>query len=147
MGDPLAQWVDLSLIEELVYTSKSADTNNEKKRITLMSFFNTFFSIVFKSSSESHSPGMISGLIIFCFDHFWAGLGESPMVSARPHLAPVIMVSKCQCKYEECLLSSFSADTDFPLDQGAAGCGPVVDLSAEATSEGLVRGAAGRGEI
>ena len=93
-----------------------------------MSFFDTFFSIMFKSSSESHSAGMISGLIIFCFNCFWAGLGESPMVSAQPCLAPVIMVSKCQCKYEECLLSSFSADT-------------------EATSEGLVRGAAGRGEI
>ena len=116
MGDPLAQWVDLSLIEELVYTSKSADTNNEKKRITLMSFFNAFCSIVFKSSSESHSAGMISGPIIFCFDRFWAGLGESPMVLAQPRLAPVIIVSKCQCKCEECLLSSFSADTDFPLD-------------------------------
>ena len=33
MGDPLAQWVDLSLIEELVYMSKSADTNNEKKEL------------------------------------------------------------------------------------------------------------------
>ena len=69
------------------------------------------------------------------------------MVLAQPHLAPVIMVSKCQCKCEECLLSSFLADTDFPLDQGAAGRGPVVNLLAEATSEGLVRGAAGGGEI
>ena len=112
-----------------------------------MSFFDAFFSIVFKSSSESHSVGMISGLIIFCFDRFQGGPGESPMVSAQPCLAPVIMVSKCQCKCEECLLSSFSADTDFPLDRGAGGCGPVVNLSAEATSEGLVRGAAGGGEI
>ena len=112
-----------------------------------MSFFNAFFSIVFKLSSESHSAGMILELIIFCFDRFQAGPGESPMVLSRPHLAPVIMVSKCQCKYEGCLLSSFSADTNFPLDPGAAGHGSVVDLSAEVTSEGLVRGAAGRGEI
>ena len=33
MGDPLARWVDLSLIEELVYMSKSADTNNKKKEL------------------------------------------------------------------------------------------------------------------
>ena len=69
------------------------------------------------------------------------------MVSAQPCLAPVIMVSKCQCKYEECLLSSFSADTDIPLDRGAAGRGPVVNLSAAVTSEGLVQGAGGRSEI
>ena len=116
-----------------------------------MSFFDTFFSVVFKSSSESQAEGTISGLMIFCFDRFRAGPGESPIVSARPRLAPVIMVSKFHGNIEEYILSSFSADTDLVFDGGGAGRGagrgPVVIVSAEGASAGWVRAAGGGGEI
>ena len=103
-----------------------------------MSFLDTFFSMVFESSSESQAEGTILGLMIFCFNCFQAGPGESPIVSARPHLAPVIMVSKFHGNIEEYILSSFSADTDLVFDGGGAGCGPVVIFSAEGASVGWV---------
>ena len=112
-----------------------------------MSFFDTFFSMVFKSSSESQAEGTISGLMIFCFDRFRAGPGESPIVSARPRLAPVIMVSKFHGNIEEYILLSFSADTDLVFNGGGAGRGPVVIVSAEGASAGWVRAAGGGGEI
>ena len=112
-----------------------------------MSFFDTFFSIVFKLSSESQAEGTILGLMIFCFDCFRAGLGESPIMSAQPCLAPVIMVSKFHGNIEEYILSSFSADTDLVLNGGGAGCELVVTFLAEGAPVGLVQMAGDRGEI
>ena len=117
---------------------KLADTDCRKRIITFMSFFDTFFSTLFKLSSESQAEGTILGLMIFCFNHFWAGPGESPIVLARPCLAPVIMVSKFNINIEEYILSSFSADTDLVFDRGGAGHGPVVIFLAEGASAGLV---------
>ena len=68
-------------------------------------------------------------------------------MSARPHLAPVIMVSKFHGNIEEYILLSFSADTDLVFDGGGAGHGPVVIFSAEGASAGWVRTAGGGGEI
>ena len=68
-------------------------------------------------------------------------------MSARPRLAPVIMVSKFHGNIEEYILSSFSADTDLVFDGGGAGRGPVVIVLAEGASVGWVQAAGGRGEI
>ena len=68
-------------------------------------------------------------------------------MSARPRLAPVIMVSKFHGNIEEYILSSFSADTDLVFNGAGAGCGPVVIVSAEGASAGWVQAAGGGGEI
>ena len=60
-------------------------------------------------------------------------------MSAQPHLAPVIMVSKFYGNIEEYVLSSCSADTDLVFDGGGAGCGPVVIFLAEGASAGWVQ--------
>ena len=52
MGDPLAWWVDLSLIKELVYKWSLADTNYRKRIIPLCPFL-THFSPLYSSHPQS----------------------------------------------------------------------------------------------